>query len=108
MYFSIINLGACIILRHVCTRACSSLTIDSCIRGYHEYSAIWEPVMGEELQCGRKVDNLYDPYAVNVLKRRQIVASQIVGHIPRSISRPCSVLLRGHGSISKTFLQVLQ
>ena len=107
MYFSIINLGACIISHHMCTRARSSLTIDSCVRGYHEYSAIWEPVMAKELQCGREVDNPHDPYAISVLKRRQIVASRIVGHVPRSISRPCSVFLRGHGSRSRTF-QVLR
>ena len=64
--------------------------------------------MGEEIQCGREVDNPHDPYAVSVLKHRQIVASRIVGHVPRSISRPCSVFLRGHGSRSRTFLQVLQ
>ena len=77
--------------------SCSSLTIDSCVRGYHEYSAIWEPVMGEELQCGREVGNPHDPYAVSVLKRRQIV-----GHVPRSISRPCLVFLRSHGTITCT------
>ena len=42
--------------------------------------------MGEELQRSREVDDPHDPYAVSVLKRRQIV-----GHIPHSISRPCSV-----------------
>ena len=68
MYFSIINLGTYIISHHVCMHATTaagyefvSLTIDSCI-----HSAIWEPVMGEELQCGREVDNLHDPYAVSV------------------------------------------
>ena len=49
-------------------------------------------VMGEELQCGREFDDPHDPYAVSVLKRRQIV-----GHVSRSISRPCSVFLRSHG-----------
>ena len=81
----------------------SSLTIDSCIHGYHEYSTIWEPVMGEELQCDREVDNLHDPYAVSVLKYRQIV-----GHAPHSIYRSCSVFLWSHGSRSRTFLQVLR
>ena len=57
--------------------------------------------MGEELQCGREVDNPHDPYAVSVLK--------IVGNeVPRSISRPCSVFLRSHGNRSRMFLQVLQ
>ena len=59
--------------------------------------------MGEELQCGREVDNPHDPYAVSVLKYRQIV-----GHVPHSIYRPCSVFLRSHGSRSRTFLQVLR
>ena len=61
--------------------------------------------MGEKLQCasGREVDNLHNPYAVSVLKRRQIVR-----HVPRTISRPCSVFLRRHGSRSRTFLQVFQ
>ena len=51
----------------------SSLTIDSCVRGYHEYSGIWEPFIGEELQCDRETANPHDPYAVSVLKRQQIV-----------------------------------
>ena len=57
--------------------------------------------MGEKLQCGREVNNPHDPYCtVSVLK--------IVGHITRSISRPCSVFLQSHGSRSRTFLQVFQ
>ena len=75
----------------------SSLTIDSCLCGYHKYSAIWESVMGEELQCGREVDNPHDPYPVSVLKCRQIVE-----HVPRSICRPYSVFLRSHGTITCT------
>ena len=59
----------------------SSLTIASCVRGYHEYSSIWEPFIGEELQCDRETANPHDLYAVSVLK-----LWQIVGHIPRNIS----------------------
>ena len=53
--------------------------------------------MGEELQCVREVDNPHNPYAMSVLKRRQIV-----GHIPRNISRPCLVFLQSHGMITCT------
>ena len=56
--------------------------------------------MGEELQCGycgTEIDNPHDPYVVSVLKRRQVV-----GHVPRNISRPCSVFLRSHGMIMCT------
>ena len=55
--------------------------------------------MGEELQCGREVDNPHNSYAVSVLKRRQIVR-----HVPCSISRPCSVFLRSHGMIIFTIM----
>ena len=45
--------------------------------------------MGEELQCGREVDNPHNPYTVSVLKRRQNV-----GHVPRSISDPVQCFCR--------------
>ena len=87
---------------HYCTckvhnMSCYLLTIDSCVCGYHEYSGIWEPFIGEELQCDRETANPHDPYAVSVLKWRQIV-----GHVPRTISRACSVFLRNHGTIKCT------
>ena len=50
--------------------------------------------MIEELQCDRETANPHDPYAVSVLKQRQIV-----GHVPHNISRTCSVLLRNHGTV---------
>ena len=55
MHFSIINLGTYIntlvITPHVQLQLTEFVTVDSCVYGYHEYSAIWEPVMGEKLQC---------------------------------------------------------
>ena len=68
--------SACVKLR----MSCSSLTIDSCVHSYHEYSVIWEPFIGEELQCNWETANPHDPYAVSVLKQWQIV-----GHVPRNI-----------------------
>ena len=58
---------------------------------------IWEPFIGEELQCDRETTNLHNPYTVSVLKQRQIV-----GHIPHNISRACSVFLRSHVTIKCT------
>jgi len=45
----------------------SSLTIDSCMHGFHEYCLIWDPV-AEELQCERELENDHDVYAVSVVK----------------------------------------
>ena len=36
----------------------------SCIRGYHVYMEIWNPVVGEHLSCKRERGNGYDRYAV--------------------------------------------
>ena len=64
----------------------SLLLVASKVRDFQVYSEIWEPYIGEELQCVREEDNDHDPYAVSIIKRRQIV-----GHVPRSISRACAV-----------------
>ena len=66
----------------------------SCIRGYHQYKDIWQAAVSEELLCEREPRNSHDHYAVAV-KRVGI----IVGHLPRSLSRICSLFLRRGGSI---------
>lgn len=83
-------------LNRMCKELSLLLAIDSYVRGYHEYNTIWEPVMGEELQCDRVTDNPHDPYAVSVLQR------QIVGHVPHNISRACLVFLQSDRTIKCT------
>ena len=55
-------------LSHVCTIelcwAMERFSIDSCVRGYHDYNDIWEASVGEELPCQRKY--AADPYAVAI------------------------------------------
>ena len=41
--------------------------ISSVVRGYHAYKDIWQPDVGEELQCQRAVGNLVDAFAVAVM-----------------------------------------
>ena len=44
-----------------------TFSVNSMIRGYHEYLMIWnDPVIGEELRCEREPGNSSDPYAVAV------------------------------------------
>ena len=46
-----------------------ALSIESMIRGYHEYKLIWNnPVVGEDLLCECKVGNPHDTHAVAVKK----------------------------------------
>lgn len=41
---------------------------DSCIRGFHIYKDIWNPVIGETLNTRREIHNLVDKYAVLSVK----------------------------------------
>ena len=59
------------------------------------YQAIWVAAVGEELACEREPTNSSDRYAVAVLK-----GGVIIGHLPRKISKMCSLFLRRGGSIS--------
>ena len=66
----------------------------SCVRGYHIYHTTWSPVLVETLPCTREPTNSQDRYAVAVRK-----AGVTVGHVPRKISRLCSLFLRRGGEI---------
>ena len=71
-----------------------ALSIGSCVRSYHYYQDIWEPVIGEELECMQEPGNLHDRYTVTVLKE-----GIVVGHVPRKISVLYSIFLRKGGTI---------
>ena len=45
-----------------------SLNIECCVRGYHVYSKIWNPTLGEVLTAVRERDNEHDRYAVATLE----------------------------------------
>ena len=69
-------------------------SVESMIRGYHEYQLIWnDPIIGEELGCEREPGNSHDPYAVAV-KKAIGGSDRIVGHVPRRISTICSLFIR--------------
>ena len=53
-----------------------------CGRGYHVYKRSWTPIQGEILSVIHETKNAYDRRAIAVLKQ-----SQIVGHLPKEISR---------------------
>ena len=68
---------------------------ESVVRGHHIYRKSWAPVIGEVLPVEREEDNQHDDYAVAVMKN-----GDIVGHVPRSISRVSWFLLKRGGVIT--------
>lgn len=86
-------------LVHALMMAISRFTIESMIRGYHEYQSIWlNPVMEEELSCEWEIGNAHDTHAVAI---RKTINGEIktVGHVPRRISSICLIFIRRGGSI---------
>ena len=75
----------------------ATFTLISCVRGYHVYKDIWDPVVGETLNCEREDRNPQDPYAVSVKK-----VGTTVGHVPRVVSCICTLFLRRGGIIKAT------
>ena len=60
---------------------------ETCVRRYHVYESIWVAAIGEELQCQRELSNAVDCYTVAIIQD-----GAVVGHVPRKISRLCSLL----------------
>ena len=55
----------------------------------------WNAALGEELQCQRETGNSSDMYAVASMKD-----STIAGHLPRKMSRICTLFIRRGGTIA--------
>ena len=65
------------------------------MRGHHIYKRIWTPSIGEQLSLPAEENNCFDKHAVAVVKD-----GEVVGHIPRNISRISWYFLKGGGSIT--------
>ena len=81
------NFSSHVSRRVTCQKSMETFQKESCVRGYHIYRELWDAVVGEELECQRERGNATDMYAVAVIKD-----CTIVGHLPRKISRICSLL----------------
>ena len=62
---------------------------ETCVQGYHVYESIWVAAIGEEIQCQQELSNTVDRYTVAIIRD-----GAVVGHVPRKISRLCSLFLR--------------
>ena len=66
----------------------------SYVTGHYHYRHIWTPKVGEELTSMYELGNVYDEFAVSVLKD-----DKIVGHVPREFSEQFTTVLKSGGSI---------
>ena len=64
------------------------------IRGCHVYKAIWIAAIGEHLTRERQPANPLDRYAVAVIRN-----GLVIGHLPKKISKVCSLFLRRGGTL---------
>ena len=71
-----------------------SFQLPSCIRGYHVYKDLWNPLLRDQLHCQRERSNDKDRYAIAVVDD-----GVAVGHLPRKISLVCSLFIKRGGTI---------
>ena len=69
---------------------------DSCVCGYHIYNDIWTSVLKEVLLTQRELHNVIDCYAIAVKNH----SGDTIGHLPRKISRLCSMFIDQDGDIT--------
>ena len=72
-------------------------SFQSFVTGHHVYKEDWTPILGEIINFTREPTNQHDRYAVAAYKNKEIV-----GHIPRIISKPCSYALLSGAVITAT------
>ncbi len=69
----------------------------SVVTGHHVYKTNWTPSIGEVLALQTEEDNHHDKFAVSVMKD-----GEIVGHLPRCLSKISFYFLKRGGEINCT------
>ena len=59
---------------------------DSFAGGYHAYMDIWNPLIGEVLECKQKPPNEVDKHGVAIIRLNTLSQESVIGHIPQNIS----------------------
>ena len=70
-------------------------------RGFHVYSEIWKPKLGQKLRLDQEIGNIHDPFAISLGAKLtgKLTDNEIVGHIPREISRFCHYFINYGGKL---------
>ena len=60
-------------------------------RGFHKYREIWNPILGQNLSVQQELGNVHGPFALSLSVKipGELTKRDIIGHIPREISRFC-------------------
>ena len=74
---------------HIIANTEKTSEFSSAVRGYHHYRNTWFPQESEVLDCYHEFENTFDMFAIKTCKSN----GQIVGHLPREISRVTKFLL---------------
>ena len=77
-----------------------SFEFHAAVRGYHVYRNIWAPQVNENLNCYHEEGNLFDIFAIEICRTTD---NEVVGHLPREISRPTKYLLDRRATMTVTF-----
>ena len=77
------------------------------LRGYHEYRTVWNPVLNEKLHARQQRNNPHDRYAIAALYRQpETGREEIVGHLPREVSRFTSFIINHGAAVSVQVVDV--
>ena len=70
-------------------------------RGFHVYREIWRPKLGQMLQVSQEIGKVHDHFAISLGANipGKLSHFDIVGHIPREISRFCHYFINYGGKI---------
>ena len=71
------------------------MDVESVVRGHHVYKSLWTPVLDETLTVLPEENNIHDRHSVTVMKD-----NEIVGHVPRELSRVQYHFLKHSGEVS--------
>ena len=99
------KMGMCVSLCKTCTPGNSGKTkfqIPCASRGFHKYREIWKPTLGQNLSVRQELSNVHDPFAISISAKipGKLTKRDIIGHIPREISRFCHYFINYGGAIN--------
>jgi hypothetical protein len=75
--------------------------INCACRGFHVYRNIWSPKLKQILQVEQELWNTHDPFAISLGAKvpGKVTDFEVVGHIPREISRFCHYFINYGGKL---------
>ena len=84
-----------------CQRQKDSFVFDCASRGF-QCRRVWAPRMGHRLSVFFEKSNVFDPYAMALSQKNKptVTEIQVVGHLPREISRFCEFFCNYGGELS--------